>query len=84
MSQIGKTATIKEGQLAGKSGKVVWERSDGLDVGIEIDGKNEYFPIEMTSINSAKPSGDFSCHYCGMPAKTFGFFDTPVCSECGG
>jgi len=24
------------------------------------------------------------CHYCGMPAKSFGFFDEPVCRECGG
>lgn len=25
-----------------------------------------------------------SCHYCGQPANTFGFFDEPVCEECGG
>ena len=24
------------------------------------------------------------CHYCGLPANTFGFFDEPVCRECGG
>ena len=24
------------------------------------------------------------CHYCGMPAVGFGFFDEPVCRECGG
>lgn len=23
-----------------------------------------------------------SCHYCGMPATSFGFFDEPVCPEC--
>lgn len=27
---------------------------------------------------------DLSCHYCGMPATGVGFFDEPVCSECGG
>lgn len=27
---------------------------------------------------------DESCHYCGMSATKFGFFDEPVCSECGG
>ena len=25
-----------------------------------------------------------SCHYCGMAATNFGFFDEPVCDECGG
>lgn len=25
-----------------------------------------------------------SCHYCGMPAASFGFFDEPVCRGCGG
>ncbi len=24
------------------------------------------------------------CHYCGSPANSFGFFDEPVCRECGG
>lgn len=23
-----------------------------------------------------------SCHYCGMPATDFNFFDAPVCKEC--
>lgn len=27
---------------------------------------------------------DMSCHYCGMPAKSFGFFSEPACNECGG
>jgi len=25
-----------------------------------------------------------SCHYCGSPAIAIGFFDEPVCSQCGG
>jgi hypothetical protein len=25
-----------------------------------------------------------SCHYCGGRATSFGFFDEPVCPECGG
>lgn len=25
-----------------------------------------------------------SCHYCGCPATAFGFFDEPICPECGG
>jgi len=25
-----------------------------------------------------------SCHYCGMPARSSGFFDEPVCRECDG
>ena len=24
------------------------------------------------------------CHYCGMPAKSSGFFGEPACEECGG
>lgn len=24
------------------------------------------------------------CHYCGAPARSFGFFDEPTCRECGG
>lgn len=24
------------------------------------------------------------CHYCGMPAKNFNFFDVPACEQCGG
>lgn len=24
------------------------------------------------------------CHYCGMPATGFGFFDEPACPDCGG
>lgn len=26
--------------------------------------------------------GNKSCHYCGMPAKSFGFFDEPICEDC--
>lgn len=29
------------------------------------------------------PAQSFDCHYCGMPAKSFGFFDEPVCKQCG-
>jgi hypothetical protein len=25
-----------------------------------------------------------ACHYCGQPSISFGFFDEPVCEECGG
>ena len=31
-------------------------------------------PIEMPD----------TCHYCGMPAVSLGFFGEPVCEECGG
>lgn len=25
-----------------------------------------------------------ACHYCGQPATDYGFFDEPICRECGG
>ena len=25
-----------------------------------------------------------TCHYCGRPAYGWGFFDEPVCKQCGG
>ena len=25
-----------------------------------------------------------ACHYCGLPAVDFGFFDEPICEDCGG
>lgn len=33
--------------------------------------------------SNPRPSSE-ACHYCGAPAKSFGFFDEPVCRECGG
>ena len=24
-----------------------------------------------------------ACHYCGLPATSFGFFGEPICPECG-
>lgn len=35
-------------------------------------------------IDEAKSAQQPSCHYCGMPATSAGFFDEPICSECGG
>ena len=29
-----------------------------------------------------KSNSGKSCHYCGLPATGFGFFDEPVCGEC--
>jgi len=29
-----------------------------------------------------KNHGYGDCHYCGMPATGFNFFDVPVCDEC--
>lgn len=26
----------------------------------------------------------FNCHYCGSPAVKFGFFNEPICDQCGG
>jgi hypothetical protein len=36
---------------------------------------------KVTVISEKK---SFSCHYCGMPATSFGFFSEPVCKGCGG
>jgi hypothetical protein len=44
--------------------------------------------MTMENVSTSQPvhrqSNDWSCHYCGMPAKSLGFFDEPICSECGG
>jgi hypothetical protein len=37
---------------------------------------------DPTKTAPPRPVGD--CHYCGMPAYKFGFFDEPVCNQCGG
>lgn len=39
---------------------------------------------QQRSVASAPHNDSLSCHYCGMPATSFGFFDEPVCRECGG
>lgn len=31
-----------------------------------------------------EPYARATCHYCGMPAVELGFFDEPVCKDCGG
>ena len=38
----------------------------------------------MAVARPQRQSSAMSCHYCGMDAYTFGFFDEPVCRECGG
>ena len=39
---------------------------------------------ELDTLLSDQADEGFLCHYCGMPARSFGFFDEPVCKECGG
>lgn len=84
---VGEKAKITSNRVAefGQVGFVTWDGTDKNGIGpvmISFDGnKPTSFPIEMTSLyHEPEPV----CHYCGMPAKSFGFFDEPVCSDCGG
>jgi hypothetical protein len=49
---------------------------------VDLGGQTgPYTKLEASQIiECLKPS----CHYCGMPATGFGFFDEPVCGGCGG
>jgi hypothetical protein len=53
-SKIGQKATVtnSNSQINGKSGIVTFERENVI--GVEIDGKIEYMPIEMTDIYDRK------------------------------
>jgi len=39
---------------------------------------------EVVGAEEIKADNAPRCHYCGMKATSFGFFDEPVCPECGG
>lgn len=53
------------------------------DLGVE---RPDSISIQAASrlIDQAKVAQMPSCHYCGMPARSVGFFDEPVCEGCGG
>lgn len=66
-------------------------RTNEKDITSDIDQKRDGFGIgELGRV----PSGEtptlrrslkgLDCHYCGMPATGWGFFDEPVCEDCGG
>lgn len=73
-------------------------RADGqprANINIKTDaGYTDWFGLNEKTVLLSRPAPqqtapqkqgrDFSCHYCGMPAKSFGFFDEPVCRDCGG
>ncbi len=41
--------------------------------------------FDVVSVSPVQPKRErATCHYCGMPATGFGFFNEPVCRECGG
>lgn len=50
------------------------------------EGPKTYVTVQDYQDYSApvapKPEREFVCHYCGMPATTFNFFDAPVCDDC--
>jgi len=53
------------------------------DSGLGIGGAGRY--IEPLVIPELKRQVQGSrCHYCGLPATNVGFFNEPVCPECGG
>lgn len=50
------------------------------------EAENEFYPAGHLSKAEGQAMRDAqsSCHYCGMPARSDGFFGEPACSECGG
>lgn len=48
--------------------------------GISYD---EAYQLYWQPIPSKTPPPNLPCHYCGQPSVSFGFFDEPICRECG-
>lgn len=68
--QSAKTSGFGIGEL----GKV--PENDPVSAAIEAEQRDQ----QQKALNSKK----LYCHYCGMPAKSFGFFGEPACEDCGG
>ena len=62
-------------------------KSSGLGIG-EAGKTGPQIDPETARIRAeqkrAMKSAELECHYCGLPAVSFGFFGEPVCEECGG
>jgi hypothetical protein len=53
------------------------ETEKGLII-IKIEDSRYEYIVKPSELSKSR-----SCHYCGMPATGFGFFDEPVCADCG-
>jgi len=96
MAKTGDTAQVSKtimGQFYQTLGQItrVQRRSDGQLVQINSDwwtttndNENSFQIIKKAPGQPQKADDTPSCHYCGMPATSFGFFDEPACPECGG
>ena len=80
----GIVTRIETFRMDGKMRKIIHvaSREDGYekdyDNNCSYESVWQHWPADVN-----RDSGN-GCHYCGMPATSFGFFDEPVCDGCGG
>ncbi len=51
------------------------------DLGVSVQ---DVIDVIYGTEKTEKKMEEMYCHYCGLPATSFGFFDEPICPECGG
>jgi hypothetical protein len=68
--------------MSGPLASVEWTCHSCGSARVEIT--YEEFVEEKPILYSSAVRGGSSCHYCGQTATGFGFFDEPVCPQCGG
>lgn len=63
-----------------------YEGVDSIDreamANVRIDGSDE--PVKLQAEQRLPDWAVGWCHYCGMPARGWSFFDVPACEQCGG
>lgn len=48
-------------------------------------GEKDSCPVDAVTTHrpaKSKAGNDFVCHYCGLPAVKFDFFNAPICRDC--
>lgn len=64
------------------------QRKYNVGVLVELDGHEFTEEIDIDGVYYVEHVGaaaaHFPCHYCGLSAIRFGFFNEPLCEGCGG
>ena len=87
MAQIGDTVRVGKsvlGQYYYAEGKITAVRSNCQLIQVQGDWWLATNDLENSYEVVEQRDEQLRCHYCGMPASSFGFFDEPICRECGG
>jgi len=80
--------TIKVGQtvhlMGGDSGTVedIFKNVYGMAYKVNVDGHPTWVGEDVVQEVVLNHQNHPTCHYCGMPATNWGFFNEPVCNEC--